>query len=277
MTRPGRRRVLREDVVAPVLVLVVILGVWWVGARVVAEFWRPIDSVGAPRTEPAVGPAPGQPATDATEHRRVPDAPDASLPDARSSPPAADGSVGPVTSEAVSPPPENAGAFPAATGTTGADDPADAVVTQNDIDTLRARRLRIPVDGVERATLTSNFHQARGTGDHEAMDIMAARGTPVLAVESGRIAKLFTSKRGGLTIYQFDPSESFCYYYAHLDRYAHTLDEGKLVSAGEVIGYVGSSGNASPDAPHLHFAVFKLGSDRRWWQGLPIDPYLVLR
>ena len=123
----------------------------------------------------------------------------------------------------------------------------------------------------------SNFHQARGAGSHEAIDIMATRGTPVLAVEGGRIAKLFTSKKGGLTIYQFDPSESFCYYYAHLDRYSHTLDEGTVVTAGEVIGYVGSSGNASPDAPHLHFAVFKLGSDRHWWQGLPIDPYLVLR
>ena len=150
-------------------------------------------------------------------------------------------------------------------------------VSQDDVDTLRARRLRIPVDGVDLATLTSNFHQARGDGSHEAMDIMAPRGTPVLAVEGGRIAKLFTSKHGGLTIYQFDPSESFCYYYAHLDRYSHTLDEGKVVSAGEVIGYVGSTGNASPDAPHLHFAVFKLGPERRWWQGLPIDPYLVLR
>jgi murein DD-endopeptidase MepM/ murein hydrolase activator NlpD len=96
-------------------------------------------------------------------------------------------------------------------------------------------------------------------------------------VEGGRIQKLFTSERGGLTIYQFDESESFCYYYAHLDRYAPQLAEGAIVSGGDTIGFVGSTGNADANAPHLHFAIFKLGPERRWWEGLPIDPYLVLR
>jgi murein DD-endopeptidase MepM/ murein hydrolase activator NlpD len=146
-----------------------------------------------------------------------------------------------------------------------------------DVDALRARRLRIPVEGVGGSALASNFHQSRGQRTHEAMDIMAARGTPVVAVEAGRIAKLFTSKLGGLTIYQFDPSETFCYYYAHLDRYAPDLTEGAIVEAGDVIGFVGSTGNASPEAPHLHFAVFKLGPERHWWEGRPLDPYLVLR
>ena len=271
---------LREDVVAPALVLVVILGVWWVGARVIAEFWNPRDTVAAPRTEPPATTAPRRAGADATQHTRAPGAPgDESLPNPRYSSPSAARSPESATSGDVSAIAESAASAdsPAATGTTGTTDVPDAVVSQDDVDSLRARRLRIPVEGVDRATLMSNFHQARGAGSHEAMDIMAARGTPVLAVEGGRIAKLFTSKKGGLTIYQFDPSESFCYYYAHLDRYSHTLDEGKVVTAGEVIGYVGSSGNASPDAPHLHFAVFKLGSDRHWWQGLPIDPYLVLR
>jgi peptidoglycan LD-endopeptidase LytH len=270
---------LREDVVAPALVLVVILGVWWVGARVVEELWNPGDTVAAPNTEPPATAAPRQAGADPAQHARAPAAsPEARLPNARDSSPSSRGSPESVAPGDASATADTAPAnTPAATGTTGATDAIAVGVSQQDVDTLRARRLRVPVEGVDRATLMSNFHQARGTGSHEAMDIMAPRGTPILAVESGRIAKLFTSERGGLTIYQFDPSESFCYYYAHLDRYSHTLDEGKLVSAGEVIGYVGSSGNASPDAPHLHFAVFKLGPDRHWWQGLPIDPYLVLR
>ncbi len=270
----------REDIVAPALVLVVILGVWWVGARVITEFWNPRDTVAAPRTEPPATIAPRPAGADVTQHTRAPVAPgDESVANPRYSSPSATRSSEPEASGDVAAVAENArpAGLPAATGTAGTTDTTDAVVSQDDVDALRAKRLRVPVEGVDRATLMSNFHQARGAGSHEAIDIMATRGTPVLAVEGGRIAKLFTSKKGGLTIYQFDPSESFCYYYAHLDRYSHTLDEGTVVTAGEVIGYVGSSGNASPDAPHLHFAVFKLGSDRHWWQGLPIDPYLVLR
>jgi murein DD-endopeptidase MepM/ murein hydrolase activator NlpD len=150
-------------------------------------------------------------------------------------------------------------------------------VLPQDVDALRARRLRVPVEGKEPAALASTFQQGRGNRSHEAMDILAPRGTPVLAVEGGRIQKLFTSERGGLTIYQFDESESFCYYYAHLDRYAPQLAEGAIVSGGDTIGFVGSTGNADANAPHLHFAIFKLGPERRWWEGLPIDPYLVLR
>jgi murein DD-endopeptidase MepM/ murein hydrolase activator NlpD len=106
---------------------------------------------------------------------------------------------------------------------------------------------------------------------------MAPRGTLVLSVEDGRVAKLFESVAGGLTVYIFDPAEMFTYYYAHLDRYAAGLTEGEVVRRGEVIGYVGSTGNASDDAPHLHFAIFQLGPERRWWQGKPINPYTVLR
>jgi peptidoglycan LD-endopeptidase LytH len=99
----------------------------------------------------------------------------------------------------------------------------------------------------------------------------------VVAVEPGRIAKLFNSKAGGITIYQFDPTEQFCYYYAHLERYADGLQEGQHVDKGQVIGYVGVSGNAPKDTPHLHFAVFRLGPTKRWWEGTPIDPYDLLR
>jgi len=117
----------------------------------------------------------------------------------------------------------------------------------------------------------------RATGSHEALDIAAPRGTPVRAVDDGRIAKLFRSVPGGITVYQFDPSARFAYYYAHLDRYADDLREGATVRAGDVIGYVGTTGNAPPDAPHLHFAIFRLGPERQWWRGTAINPYPVLR
>lgn len=144
---------------------------------------------------------------------------------------------------------------------------------------LERRRLEVPVDGVSRSQLRDTFDERRAGGlrKHEALDIMAARGTPVRAVEDGRVAKLFTSVAGGLTIYLFDPGEMFSYYYAHLDRYADGLHEGQQLRRGDVIGYVGATGNADDDAPHLHFAIFQLKADRKWWEGTPINPYHVLR
>jgi murein DD-endopeptidase MepM/ murein hydrolase activator NlpD len=99
----------------------------------------------------------------------------------------------------------------------------------------------------------------------------------VRAVTDGHIAKLFTSARGGITIYQFDTAERYCYYYAHLERYADGVVEGARVERGQIIGYVGTTGNAPPDTPHLHFAIFVLGPDKRWWEGTPVDPYPALR
>jgi murein DD-endopeptidase MepM/ murein hydrolase activator NlpD len=141
---------------------------------------------------------------------------------------------------------------------------------------LRGRDLKLPVDGVGREDLRNTFAESRGSRTHEALDILAPRGTKVFAVEDGRIQKLFTSKAGGLTIYQFDPTQTFAYYYAHLDRYADGVQEGQTVKRGDVIGYVGSTGNASADAPHLHFAIFRLGPEKQWWKGEAINPYLVL-
>lgn len=152
------------------------------------------------------------------------------------------------------------------------DDDADEMVRL-----LRMRRLEVPVQGVSRAQLHDSFDDRRGIRRHQAIDIMAPRGTLVRSVEDGRVAKLFESVAGGLTVYIFDPAEMFTYYYAHLDRYAATLKEGEAVRRGDVIGYVGSTGNASDDAPHLHFAIFQVGAERRWWQGKPINPYTVLR
>jgi peptidoglycan LD-endopeptidase LytH len=141
---------------------------------------------------------------------------------------------------------------------------------------LRDRKLKIPVDDVDRDDLVDTFTDARASRSHEALDIIAPRNTKVRAVESGKIQKLFTSEAGGLTIYQFDPTDTFAYYYAHLDRYADGLREGQSVEAGDVIGYVGSTGNASPDAPHLHFAIFRLTPERQWWKGEAINPFPIL-
>jgi peptidoglycan LD-endopeptidase LytH len=151
---------------------------------------------------------------------------------------------------------------------------ASAAPPSSDALPIRARDLIIPVEGVRPEQLSDTYNDRRGgTRAHEALDIMAPRGTPVRAVADGRIVKLFDSKPGGLTIYAFDPSDSIAYYYAHLDRYAAGVKEGTPVRQGEVIGYVGSTGNANPNAPHLHFAIFKLGPEKRWWQGTPVNPF----
>jgi murein DD-endopeptidase MepM/ murein hydrolase activator NlpD len=156
-------------------------------------------------------------------------------------------------------------------GTTG------SVASSSAIESLRRRNLEIPVEGVDADDLRDTFADGRGSRAHEAIDIMAPRRTPVHAVENGRIEKLFTSKAGGLTIYQFDPSQTFSYYYAHLDSYADGIREGMEVRRGEVIGYVGTTGNAPPNAPHLHFAIFRLTPERQWWKGEPINPYPILK
>ena len=143
--------------------------------------------------------------------------------------------------------------------------------------TAENNALLIPVSGIQKNQLTDTFNDARGGGRiHDAMDIMAPKGTPVLAVADGKIAKLFNSKQGGLTIYQFDTAEVHAYYYAHLDSYAPDIKEGDSIMRGDVIGYVGSTGNASPAGPHLHFAIFVLGPDKKWWQGTAINPYPLL-
>jgi murein DD-endopeptidase MepM/ murein hydrolase activator NlpD len=141
-----------------------------------------------------------------------------------------------------------------------------------------ALRISIPMKNLKASDIHDTFIERRGGGirPHEATDIMAPRGTPVLAVNDGRIEKLFLSKPGGNTIYQFDPTERYCYYYAHLDHYADGLAAGKFVHRGEVIAYVGSTGNADPSAPHLHFEIHELTPEKLWYHGTPINPYPYL-
>jgi len=140
-----------------------------------------------------------------------------------------------------------------------------------------AERLRVPIDGVEIESFKGGFAERRGSRPHEAVDILSPRNTPVLAVDNGTIAKLFDSKAGGHTIYQFDATGHIAYYYAHLEKYAEGLHDGQVVKQGDVLGYVGTSGNAPPNTPHLHFGVFELDDSGRWWKGKALDPYQVFK
>jgi len=238
MSRTYRRSV-NAEAIAPWVTLSIILLMWWCGAKTVA-WLRPrlLGPTTVTTSEPAAPPRDRAKPVDS-------DPKDTAV-----------GSNGPSDEPGLT---------------------ADVKVTGVDIATLRTRQLLIPVKGIEASALVSSFADARTGHQHEAIDILAPRGTDVMAVEDGTIAKLFTSKAGGLTIYEFDPSKQFVYYYAHLDGYAPGLKEGQEVKRGDVLGYVGTTGNAPKDTPHLHFGISKLDPDRRWWGGTALDPFLVWR
>ena len=130
-----------------------------------------------------------------------------------------------------------------------------------------------PIRGLALANLRDTFEEIHSGKRHEAIDIPEPRGTPVRAVVSGTISKLFLSKAGGKTIYEFDEMGEYCYYYAHLEGYVNEMREGVRIKRGDVIGFVGSTGNADSRTPHLHFAIFELGPEKLWWKGKAIDPY----
>jgi murein DD-endopeptidase MepM/ murein hydrolase activator NlpD len=139
-------------------------------------------------------------------------------------------------------------------------------------------RLLIPVLGVRAASLVDTYDQARGAGRrHDAIDIMAPRGTPVLATADGVVMKLFTSARGGTTLYEMAPDGRTIYYYAHLDRYAPGIAQGKTLRRGDVLGYVGNTGDAGPGNYHLHFEVTTTADPAKYWGGAPQNPYPLLR
>jgi len=145
----------------------------------------------------------------------------------------------------------------------------------DDLSYLRDRRLLFPVVGVDPAKVHDSFSDARDGGRrHRALDIMAPRGTPILAADDGRILRMSTSALGGITIYAVDPAERIVYYYAHLDRYFEGLSAGQPIARGDTLGYVGTTGNAPKDTPHLHFQVMRMPANRRnYWNGEAIDPY----
>ena len=167
-----------------------------------------------------------------------------------------------------------ASATSGASATTATDLPPNTPQAIATLPPSSVRNLLLPVKGVKPSELVDTFTQARSAGRvHDAIDIMAPRGTPVLATNDGHVVKLFTSVRGGLTVYQFDPQDRVIYYYAHLDRYVPDLAEGQALHRGDIIGFVGSTGNASADAPHLHFEIEMLGPKKEWWHGTSINPY----
>jgi len=146
-------------------------------------------------------------------------------------------------------------------------------------DALASMRLLIPVEGVRPSQLQDTFDQARSEGRvHDAIDIMAPRGTPVLAATDGRVVKLFQSAKGGTTVYQLAAAdEHFVFYYAHLAAYAEGLSEGRLARRGETIGYVGDTGNAGPGNTHLHFQIYRVADPKHFWTGENINPYPILK
>ena len=248
---------------------------------------------GCGREEPGTVVLSGRGQPDAAAPAAAPaSAPEIALPPAPSAAPSATPPADPpvVTASATPPvlpsPPETTAATPTADPpvTTGSEAPPTALPSQpaeprgSDGPALLALRpLIVPVEGVAPTALVDTYLQGRAGHVHEAIDIAAPRGTRVLAVDDGKLVKLFTSVPGGLTVYQFDPEANLAYYYAHLDRYAEGLKEGMTLRRGDLIGYVGTSGNAAPDSPHLHFAIFRLGPKRQWWKGEPVNPYPALR
>jgi murein DD-endopeptidase MepM/ murein hydrolase activator NlpD len=143
---------------------------------------------------------------------------------------------------------------------------------------IKSGELIIPVAGVRPDQLRDTYNESRSEGrTHNALDIMAGCDTPVVATIPGKIIKLFRSERGGVTIYQMSADDRTVYYYAHLARYAEGLTEGHFAQQGEVIGYVGDTGNVTPGACHLHFAIWTVADPKRYWHGENINPYPLLR
>ncbi|HEU4564566.1 MAG TPA: M23 family metallopeptidase [Gemmatimonadaceae bacterium] len=153
--------------------------------------------------------------------------------------------------------------------------PGAPAATPGELAALRGA-LVVPVQGVAADRLPDTFDEMRGTRRHDALDIPAPRGTPVLSAADGRVLKLFTSENGGLMVYAADATERFILMYAHLDGYAPGVREGMPLRRGQVIGYVGTTGNAPPDVPHLHFAIARAGRIDEWWKGTPVNPRPLL-
>jgi murein DD-endopeptidase MepM/ murein hydrolase activator NlpD len=188
-------------------------------------------------------------------------------------PPAARDGITQSAPNPSSPLPEIPSESPAPGGTWAT---ADAVPTA-DLDRLRANGLLIPVKGAKRERIEDSFDAPRDGGRrHDAVDILAPRGTPIISATDGVIARVGTNTLGGNTVWVTDADQRFTYYYAHLDRYAR-IKQGETVTRGTVLGYVGTTGNAPPDVPHLHFQVMRITDPKRWWDGTPVNPFPYLQ
>lgn len=153
----------------------------------------------------------------------------------------------------------------------------DPVSSTEAVDYLLARGILIPVAGASLSQLHDTFDEGRDGGRvHRALDILAPRGTPVLSADSGRILRVSVNSLGGNTIYATDPLGRVVYYYAHLDAYQPGLTQGAAVARGDTLGFVGTTGNAPKDTPHLHFQVMRMPSDGKYWDGEPINPFPII-
>lgn len=131
----------------------------------------------------------------------------------------------------------------------------------------------VPVEGVVPEEVRDDFNAPRGSRTHRAVDLLAPQGTPVLAADDGVLGRVDRTRLGGNIIYATDPDGHFVYYYAHLDRHARGIAVGDTIRKGELLGYVGTTGNAPASVPHLHFQVMRRGTGRMWWDGPPINPW----
>jgi murein DD-endopeptidase MepM/ murein hydrolase activator NlpD len=146
-----------------------------------------------------------------------------------------------------------------------------------DVEYLRSRQIIVPVAGADMTRVEDSFNDPRdGDRVHRAIDILARRGTPILSADDGRIMRMTTSALGGISMYTIDPEQRIVYYYAHMDHYSEAMSPGKTIAKGDTLGFVGTTGNAPKDTPHLHFQVMRWPADGKYWNGEPIDPYELL-
>jgi peptidoglycan LD-endopeptidase LytH len=147
----------------------------------------------------------------------------------------------------------------------------------SDVDYLRARALLVPVAGADMTRVEDSFGDPRdGDRMHRAIDILAPRGTPILSADDGKILRMTNSSLGGISMYTVDPVNRLVYYYAHMDRYSDEMAVGRAIAKGDTLGFVGTTGNAPKDTPHLHFQVMRWPADGKYWNGDPIDPFDAL-
>ena len=185
------------------------------------------------------------------------------------------------------PTPESAGVAPApkpvlagapASAKPAAPDPTANTAAMSDLEYLAYRRLVVPVAGADMSKVTDTFNDDRDGGErtHHAIDILAPRDTPILSADDGTILRMSTNTLGGITMYTVDPNHRLVYYYAHMDHYNDAMSPGRAIQKGDTLGYVGTTGNAPKDTPHLHFQVMRWPADGKYWNGEPLDPFDAL-
>jgi peptidoglycan LD-endopeptidase LytH len=152
-----------------------------------------------------------------------------------------------------------------------------SVAASEDVEYLRLRHLAVPVAGADMSKVDDTFLDGRDSERiHHAIDILAPRGTPILSADDGKILRMSTNTLGGISMYTVDPLNRIVYYYAHMDHYNDAMSPGRTIAKGDTLGYVGTTGNAPKDTPHLHFQVMRWPADGKYWNGDPIDPYEAL-